>query len=215
LVGQGQFRKNAKISDGQFMGLKVYAELLVKWQNAYNLVGSKTIDKLWTRHIYDSAQLLALVDGALGINKNRIWMDLGAGAGFPGLVISIMGGGKVHLVESNGKKCSFMRAVIRETSADAIVHQSRIEDMVRFDVDIITSRALATVKRLLDYSEPFVSQKLEMWYHKGQDVDEELREATKYWKVNINKYPSQTDEAGTILRLRNPSRVKQRNKLSK
>ncbi|MGY8985078.1 MAG: 16S rRNA (guanine(527)-N(7))-methyltransferase RsmG [Sphingomonadales bacterium] len=214
-MDQHYFRQKINITDNQFSNLVIYANLLEKWQKSFNLVGPNTLMHLWSRHFLDSAQLLGLVQKNSNHQKGVTWLDFGAGAGFPGLIISILGGGKVNLVESCGKKCSFMRAVIRETGNSAVVHQERIEDLKPFNVDIITARALAPLKNLLRFSEPFVSQKVELWYLKGQDVDDELAEATKYWNADIDKYSSQTNRAGTILCLRNLSRVIQKNKSEK
>lgn len=208
MFGPESLKKELNLDQRKIANLVIYADLLKKWQKSFNLISNKTIEDMWFRHFYDSAQLLELVETHGPKKLNKIWLDLGSGAGFPGLVIAILGGGRVHLVESNGKKCAFMRTVIREIGVDALVHNCRIEDLEPFNVDIITSRALKSLEKLLDYSKGFVSQKQELWYHKGQDVDEELTRATKYWKMKVDKYPSQTDKTGTILRLRNLSRVK-------
>ena len=133
--------------------LATYVERLRAWQRVKNLVAPSTLDKIWTRHVVDSAQLVALAPGA------RRWVDLGTGAGFPGLVIAILLGGldgvRVDLIESNARKCAFLREVVRETRAPAVVHAGRIEAVlpeVSGRPDVVTSRALASLPMLVDMS---------------------------------------------------------------
>ena len=137
--------------------LTIYAERLAQWQAIKNLVGPATLPELWTRHIADSAQLLAFAPEA------RRWVDLGSGAGFPGLVIAIMladtAGAHVELVESNNRKCAFLREVARDTGAPVTIHAGRIEAVVPAlagPVDVVTSRALAGVGTLVAMAEPLL-----------------------------------------------------------
>ena len=202
------FQDTTNVSRETMDRLEIYADLLVRWQKKMNLVGSGTIDDIWWRHFYDSAQLLPLVlanynkkDG-VGGEKPLKWVDFGAGAGFPGLVVAIMGGGEVHLVESNGKKCTFMRQVIRETGANAVVHQCRIEDMPPFAADIVTARALASMELLMAFAQPFIGKNTEIWLLKGQDVDEELTKSTISRNIPIVRYKSKTDPNGVILQIK-------------
>jgi 16S rRNA (guanine527-N7)-methyltransferase len=158
--------------------LRAYVAELERWQTVKNLVGPATLDQIWTRHIADSAQLLRLAPTA------RRWLDLGSGAGFPGLVIAILlgEGADVHLVESNGRKCAFLRAAIRATGARAVVHEARIEAvMSNFTgrIDIVTARALAPLVRLLPMVKDLLRTGAMGIFPKGQDLDAELTEATK------------------------------------
>ncbi len=187
--------------------LEIYAETLVKWQKQINLVGPKTIPELWLRHFVDSAQVHFKVNELLGPNPERRWLDFGAGAGFPSLVISILGGGVVYPCESVGKKCSFMRTILRETSAIGEVKQGRIEDLSPFPVDIITSRALATINILLTYSEKFLSDGVELWLLKGRNWHEEVAEAEKRWMFHVEHFTSVVEEDSVLLRLTNVSRA--------
>src|SRR5918998_4705045 len=128
--------------------LNILAEELRRWQQVKNLVGPKTLDALWTRHIADSLQLLDLAPDA------RTWVDLGSGAGFPGLVLGIAAlerdGMRVDLVESNGRKCAFLRHVVRVTGAPVTVHEARVEAVIGRlkGADVVTARALAPLNQL-------------------------------------------------------------------
>lgn len=199
------FYNTTNVSRETMAKLQIYADLLVRWQKKINLVGESTIDDLWWRHFYDSAQLVPLVERSYDKNLQEMslkWLDLGSGAGFPGLVVAIMGAGEVHLVESNGKKCTFMRQVIRDTGANAIVHQCRIEELKPISVDIITSRALASMEQLLKFAHPFATQNTEIWLLKGQDVDEELTNSTISRNIPIDRFDSKTESNGVILRIK-------------
>lgn len=186
--------------------LKTYGELLVKWQKAKNLVSNSTLDDIWKRHFLDSAQMVPLLHDVFG-EKPLSMLDIGSGAGFPGLVLAAMNVGTAHMVESVGRKCVFMRQVVRETGANAEVHNVRIEEIEPFDIDIITSRACARITQLINWSEPFLTQSPEIWLLKGEGAEEELTEAQAYWKMEIERYPSQSDQSGVILRLRGIKKI--------
>lgn len=190
--------------------LRIYAALLEHWQERINLVGPGSMEDMWRRHFLDSAQLLPLVRAARPDIENPTWLDLGSGAGFPGLVLAIMGAGEVHLVESNARKCAFLRQVIRDTGATAIVHNSRIEDLPPMQPDFITSRALASVEKLLEQAHLFLGPNTEIWLHKGQYIEKELTQATISWIIETEKHPSRSDPSGTILRLKGIQRVENR-----
>jgi len=184
--------------------LQIYGELLIKWQKAKNLVSNATLDDIWCRHFLDSAQLAPLLRGVFG-EKQLTMLDIGSGAGFPGLVLGALGVGTAHMVESNGRKCIFMRQVSRETSANAQIHNVRIEEVEPFEVNIITSRACARIAQLLDWATPFLtyggSQTPEMWLLKGETAEEELTEAQACWSMTVSRFDSQSDSSGVILRL--------------
>jgi 16S rRNA (guanine527-N7)-methyltransferase len=177
------------------------ATVLLDWQRTTNLIAPSTVPKLWTRHIADSLQLLALAPQA------RSWIDLGAGGGFPGLAIAcaLPAGGIVHLVESQGKKCAFLREAARLTGAPARVHCERIEAFVeKFSdrADVVTARALAPLATLCGYVYPLLKTGAQALFLKGQDVGSELTEATKYWSIEAELVPSRTDPAGRIVIIR-------------
>ena len=175
-------------------------ELLLRWQKVVQLVAPSTLPKLWTRHIADSMQLLEVAGSA------KRWIDLGSGAGFPGLVLAIalaeVPGAVVHLVESDQRKAAFLREAVRATDAAAEVHAARVESVAeRFagKVEIVTARALAPLPRLLELAEPLLSAGARGIFLKGQDVGRELTEAAKSWNIAAESIPSRTDPRGRIL----------------
>ncbi|TNE59733.1 MAG: 16S rRNA (guanine(527)-N(7))-methyltransferase RsmG [Alphaproteobacteria bacterium] len=204
--GPEDFRQKLDVSRETLADLTLYAELLVKWQKKINLISGKTLDAVWERHFLDSAQIAFLEPAPEGP-----WLDFGSGAGFPGLVVSLIHkktpGFRMHLVESNGKKVAFLREVIRATGAPAQVHSVRMEDLTPFPVKTISARAVATVSDLLALAEGFVTLSPTFIFPKGQDVDQELTEASKYWNIDLDKYPSMTDPQGVILRIKDVARV--------
>ena len=179
-----------------------FVALLTEWQVKTNLVAPSTLPFLWTRHIADSLQLLPLAPSA------KIWMDLGSGGGFPGIVLACalaeMSGATVHLVERNAKKAAFLREALRVTAAPGIVHLSDIEDTVdRFAgrIDCVTARALAPLHQLIGFAEPLLAKGAKALFPKGQDVEAELTEATKYWKIKPHLHSSRTGGQGWIVEL--------------
>ena len=180
-----------------------YVDLLVEWQAKTNLVAPSTLPHLWTRHVADSLQLLDLAPAA------KRWIDLGAGAGFPGLVIACALGqtGEVHLVESNQKKASFLREAARTLALPAIVHAGRIEDFIADrPFDVVTARALAPLDRLIGYAIPLLKTGAVGLFPKGQDVAAELTQASKSWSIEAELIPSKTDPRGRIVLVRHASR---------
>lgn len=177
-----------------------YVELLTRWQTIKNLVGPSTMSVVWTRHIADSAQLARYQPEA------KIWVDIGSGAGFPGLVIAMIladrPGFHMHLVESNGRKVAFLREVIRTLALPATVHDSRIEnvpDKLPAVIDCMTARALASLDDLLAMQAHITQNPCIGLFLKGQDVDAELTKAAKYWNIQAEIHPSVTDPDARIV----------------
>jgi 16S rRNA (guanine527-N7)-methyltransferase len=180
-----------------------FVATLLAWQRRMNLVASPTEATLWTRHVADSLQLPELAPEA------RIWADLGAGGGFPGLVIACgladIPGAHVHLVESNGKKAAFLHEAVRVTGVPATVHARRIEDFVKnapVPIDVVTARALAPLRKLLTLAYPLLKTGALGLFPKGQDVARELTEAAKCWKIQASLSPSRTDPKAQIVIVR-------------
>lgn len=192
--------------------LERYAALLEKWNRAINLVARGSLADVWRRHMLDSAQLWPLLPPPQG--RPRRILDLGSGAGFPGLVLAIMGASdgdvEVHLVEADKKKAAFLREAARIVEAPVTLHVQRIESLAPFPVDAVTARACAPLPRLLDYAAPFLRQYQSGepapvgLFLKGRDVDRELTEAREKWKMETELLPSRTDAAAKILRIQLP-----------
>jgi len=204
---RAQALKYMTVSRETVVHFDAYVDLLQRWQKVKNLVAPSTLGQIWTRHIADSAQLLPYLGSA------RTIVDLGSGAGFPGLVIAIANIGKpgfhVHLVEANGRKASFLREVARVTDAPATVHALRIEDFTakwQVKADLVTARALASLSELLELSAELLKTGAGALFLKGQDVGVELTQATKYWNIKTELIPSLTDPGGQIVSITAASR---------
>ena len=186
--------------------IELYVDLLLSWQKRINLIGPATAGMVWERHVLDALQLLPLLPA-----NTEIIAELGSGAGIPGLVVAMAADLHVHLYEINGKKAAFLREAARQTRTRAQVHMVRLEtlkadpDLPR--VECVVARALAPLPLLLDYAEPFLARGAVGLFHKGQDVDAELTEATKCWKMNVVKHASLCDSRGVILEIREATRV--------
>ncbi len=198
-----QFQQATGVSDDTLRRLQAYGALLEKWQRKINLVGGNTLSDLWRRHMLDSAQLYALLP-----KPDCRVIDLGSGAGFPGFVLAILGGPRVTLVESDGRKCAFLAEAMRvtETGASARLENRRIEGVPPEVHDVVTSRALAPLPALMELAQPFLGPDTVCLFPKGKKADEELTETEKKWMMRVRKIPSQSDPSGTILRLTNTIR---------
>ena len=180
--------------------LDALVSLVRRWQPVKNLISNKTLDELWLRHVADSLQLADLRPDV------RTWADLGAGAGFPGLVIACTWhdtGRIMHLVESNHRKCAFLQEAARTLGLSVTVHNARIEDAIPHlmteKIEVVSARALASLTQLIHYCAPLVDNHAEALFLKGQDVDKELTEATKYWNISAHMIQSKTDPDGRIV----------------
>jgi 16S rRNA (guanine527-N7)-methyltransferase len=179
-----------------------FIDLLQTWQAKTNLVSPSTLPMLWSRHISDSLQVLALAPAA------KVWVDFGSGGGFPGMVLACAladtPGAVVHLIERNGKKASFLREALRVTGAAAVIHLADIKDTVdrlAGPVDCVTARAVAPLHQLIGFAEPLVKKGAKALFLKGQDVEVELTEATKYWNIRPRLHASRTGGHGWIVEL--------------
>jgi 16S rRNA (guanine527-N7)-methyltransferase len=182
---------------------EIYVELLMRWQKAVNLIAPSTLAHVWVRHVADSAQLTALLPDA------RTWVDLGSGSGCPGLIIALqladMPDAMVDLVESDQRKCAFLRAVIRETGAKARVRMGRIEQVLP-DLDnipdAVSARALAPMGKLLDYAEKLLLKGSVGVFPKGREAQSELTEAAPSPRLRFELVPSRTDPSARIVLVR-------------
>ncbi len=194
-----EFQSRTDVSRETCEKLETYHARLVKWQKAINLVAPSTLDEAWVRHFYDSAQLWPLLGGTEGP-----LYDLGSGAGFPGLVLAVMGRRDVRLVESDTRKATFLRETARETGAGATVHNMRIEDLDATDAVIVTARALAALDTLFALSYPLISAKNgRCVFLKGGRWEEEVAQARENWNFDLTAHDSATDTEARILEISN------------
>lgn len=191
------------VSRETLQDLQLYQQLLLKWNQRINLISRNEQHHIFERHFEDSLQILPLIPESV-----RQLVDLGSGAGFPGLVLAIAlkENPLIHvtLIESNAKKCAFLTEVARQTGVQISVRNERIEQVPpSLRADMITSRALAPLGKLLDLAYPLMDENSLCVFHKGQYVDDELTEASKYWNMAVEKQASITNPAGTVLILKN------------
>ncbi len=177
--------------------LERYGELLLEWSEKMNLVARSTLPHMWERHFLDSAQLIPYIPA-----KTKRLVDLGSGAGFPGLILSIIGVKDVHLVESVGKKAKFLQAVVDDLKLNVTVHNKRIESIKGVEADVITARALTALPKLLSYAKPFMGEHATAVFLKGEKTPAELTEAKKYWTFKHKAEPSLTSPQGHVLILK-------------
>lgn len=193
--------RDTNVSHETLERLMVYAELLKRWQRRVNLVASSSLEDMWQRHFLDSLQLLPLLEAADLAQPDIKVLDLGSGAGFPGLVLAIAAGFHVELVERTQKKAHFLREVIRQTGASAEVFNDHLERHPPQAFGVVTSRAFASVDKTLEYVAR-ITPKSQIWLLKSLDVDEELTRATISWNIEVESFPSKSDSRGRIIRIR-------------
>lgn len=205
IAGPEDFARTFGVSRETLGRLETYAALLAQWQKTINLVAPSTLPEIWHRHFADSAQLLALAPP-----EATRWLDLGSGAGFPGLVLSILlaerGGAHMTLIESDSRKAAFLAEVARKTGAPVDIQGTRIEKIATQakvgPVDVATARALAPLPRLLELSAPFFSGPTIGLFLKGREAEAEVEAAKKLWDFNSVLEPSLTDDSGRIVVIR-------------
>jgi 16S rRNA (guanine527-N7)-methyltransferase len=202
---QKAFRTRANASAEQIADLEAFRLRLVEANAVMNLVGPDSLPDFWNRHVWDSAQLLNLAPEA------KTWADLGAGAGFPGLVLSIMlkgrDGAHVWLIDSLAKRCRFLREVVDALSLPATVIVGRAEAQ-SVTCDIVTARAVAPMEKLLGYAQPYFQRGAQGLFLKGERAESELIEARKSWHFEAELAPSQSDVRGRIVTIRSLRRAR-------
>jgi 16S rRNA (guanine527-N7)-methyltransferase len=197
-LGREAFAMDFTVSRETLARFDRFAALLAEWQTRMNLVGPSTLPHVWDRHFRDSAQLAAL---APKLGHKPVWLDIGAGGGFPGIVLAILGAGEIHLVESIAKKARFLQTVIDELglAGTATVHNERVEAMAAFRADVITARACAALERLFDWGQRFAAQSTTWLLPKGEAVEEELAAARRRFHFRHDLIESVTDPRGRIV----------------
>lgn len=201
-AGRAAFAQTTGVSHETLERLQAYVDLLLLWNQKINLVAKSTADDVWTRHVLDSAQLFPLIPP-----QTKSLLDMGSGAGFPGLVLAILGVPNVHLGESDQRKCAFLREAARITGAAVTIHPQRLENISAFPADVITARALAPLEDLLGWAEAFLRPGGRCLFLKGQNVEAELTNAHQIWKMRVILTPSLTDSRASVLCIQEVSRV--------
>lgn len=179
-----------------------YVDLLERWQSRINLISPATLPDVWRRHILDSAQLFSHLP-----RPDALLYDIGSGAGFPGLVLAILGASRVQLIESDQRKAAFLREAARITSTSVQLHMARAEKLAPHDADVVTARACASLPELLDLAAPLLAPTGICLFLKGRAAEAELTAANKTWKMRVTKTASKTDPTGVILRLEDLNHV--------
>lgn len=194
------FASESNVSRETLRDYEAWHALLLKWNRKINLVSPTALDDFWRRHALDSWQIWPNVP-----ESAKKFIDLGSGAGFPGLAMAIgcktRGYGDVTLVESAGKKTSFLRSVIREIDLPANATSERAEEIEPKAHDVITARAFAPLPRLLSYAQPFWGEHTIGLFLKGEAVSEELTLASKEWTYDVETIPSRSDTTGCLLKI--------------
>lgn len=191
--------------------LEIFGRMVAERNEVMNLVGPATIPHFWSRHVLDSAQLLNHRPDA------RTWADLGAGAGFPGVVLAILlkhsgtdskiAAPHVHLVDSLAKRCRFLDEVVTALDLPASVHNARAETL-DLRVDVVTARACAPLEKLLGFAEGFVKNGADPWFLKGESVENEVLQAGKTWRFEVDLFPSLSDARGRVVHIRSLKRAR-------
>jgi 16S rRNA (guanine527-N7)-methyltransferase len=199
--GPLDFARDSEVPRETLERLTKFAQLLTERNAHLNLVADSTLPDMWRRHFLDSAQLAALIPAGA-----RSLVDLGSGAGFPGMVLAIMLSSgtpslTVHLVEATQKKCRFLEEVAEATGTRVEVHWARSDDLVDLKADVVTARALAPLPKLLGLAFPFFTDTSTGLFLKGRSLDAELTEACESWKLQAERLPSRSDPSGSILRV--------------
>lgn len=187
--------------------LERYVDLLVKWNRTINLVSHATLADVWARHIQDSAQLWALAQPS-----GRSWADFGSGGGLPGIVLSAMAKERspetiFTLVESDQRKCTFLRTAIRELGLNSQVIADRVEGIAPLGADVVSARALAPLKDLLAFADRHLSPTGVAIFPKGRTAATEIEEAKRLWSFDCDAHPSMSDSAAKVLVIRNIARA--------
>ena len=207
VFSRADFQAGVGATELQMYDLDAFLALLTQWTEKMNLVGPSALAECWGRHAFDSAQLLTFAPDALS------WADLGAGAGFPGIILAVMlkgrPGAHVYLVESTTKRCTFLAAVVQALALPASVCNERAESL-SLKVDVVTARALAPMEKLLRYAWPYLKAGAEGLFLKGQDVEVELRAASRYWKLDVRLAQSLSHPSGRVVHLKKAVYVQRR-----
>jgi len=191
-----EIKKFAPLTNLQIKSLEDFVLLVLQENNNFNFIGNSTIENIWQRHILDSAQLWPLIE-----NKNAKIADFGSGAGFPGLVLSVLGLREIHLVEKSFRKSEFLRRAKLLSPNRIFIHQAKLEELNNLQFDCITSRALAPLDSLLDYSQKFLKKDGYCLFLKGKNLSQEIELAKQKFQFEHELHPSLTSSESNIIKV--------------
>lgn len=199
-------RDRLSVSRETFERLQIFVALLEKWNPKINLVAKSTLSDVWRRHILDSLQVYDVVD------VKAKWTDIGTGGGFPGMICAILGKEKdpevsFSCIESDQRKCAFLRTVVRECGVNCDIVNGRIENVAPQKADVLSARALAELKDLLLYSERHLSDGGVCVFQKGENWQKEVENAKRQWNFDYQPITSLTEPRAVLLRIEGVSRV--------
>ncbi|NBV07306.1 MAG: 16S rRNA (guanine(527)-N(7))-methyltransferase RsmG [Proteobacteria bacterium] len=193
-----EIRKFSSLSSTQIKNLEDFVLLLLQENGQFNFIGKSTVDNVWERHILDSAQLLRFIE-----NKNSKFADFGSGAGFPGMVLSILGLREIHLVEKAFRKAEFLRRSKLFSQNRVFIHQAKLEELNNIEFDCITSRALAPLEQLLIYAKKFLKKDGYCLFLKGRNLEQEIALAKKSFQFKYELNASLTSSESNIIKISN------------
>lgn len=192
-----QINKIINVSRETYEKLELFAEEIKKWNNHINLISKKNIDEIWHRHIIDSVQLINYVK-----QEDKTLIDFGSGGGLPAIIMAIINKfHKVHMVESDKRKCAFLNEFSTKIDANIEVHNNRIEEIDIIKSDIITARALAPLEKLFQLLEPFIFESNKVLFLKGELINQEIKQAQKNWQFEYNLHDSITNSNAKIIEI--------------
>ena len=197
-----EIKKFCAVNNLQTKSLEDFVLLLLQENEKFNFIGKSTIENIWERHILDSAQLLKFID-----NKNAKFADFGTGAGFPGMVLSIMGVREIHLVEKAFRKTEFLRRAKLFSQNRVFIHQSKLEELSNIDFDCIVSRALAPLDQLLIYSQKFLKKDGYCLFLKGKNLLQEVELAKQSFEFEYELHASLTSQESNIIKVSKISKI--------
>lgn len=193
-----EIKKFYELNSAQIKNLEDFVLLLLQENENFNFIGKSTIDDIWNRHILDCAQLLRFIP-----NKNLKFADFGTGAGFPGMVLSILGLREIHLIEKSFRKSEFLRRAKLISSGRVFIHQAKLEELATMEFDCITSRALAPLDQLLNYTKKFLKKDGFCLFLKGKNLSKEIELAKKSFQFEYELHPSLTSSESNIIKIFN------------
>ena len=197
-----EIKKFCAVNNLQTKSLEDFVLLLLQENEKFNFIGKSTIENIWERHILDSAQLLKFID-----NKNAKFADFGTGAGFPGMVLSIMGVREIHLVEKAFRKTEFLRRAKLFSQNRVFIHQSKLEELSNIDFDCIVSRALAPLDQLLIYSQKFLKKDGYCLFLKGKNLLQEVELAKQSFEFEYELHASLNSQESNIIKVSKISKI--------